>query len=256
MANKKNSLSTGLSPRQRHLLFAVVKEYCELEQTVSSQDLKEKYGFEFSPATIRNELTKLRDLGFLYQPFVNSSSQPTEKALRLFITQMIAGLQITNRQQQDLKHQIHELQNKQGNLQKEISRLLALETNSVGFAVNMNEESIYGIKNLLSEPKTQSVIDILDFLENLDKHKSYLLDHSNSSTEDNKNTLATIFGGDNPVLPLGHGFALAATEVTINNQKTILGIITQPHLLGRKKTLQVMDAIGRILNETDEGGTK
>jgi transcriptional regulator of heat shock response len=256
MPKKRIDLETGLTLRQRNLLFAVVKEYCEFGNTVSSQDLKEKYDFDISPATIRNEFTKLRDMGYLYQPFTNSSSQPTEKAFKMFINQMITGLHVTSRQQQELRRQILELENKQANLQKEISRLLALETNSVGFAVNMNEENIAGIKNLLAEPSSTQVTDILDFLENLDEHKQLLLEHKSSGSKFGKEkegrAVETIFGGENPIFPIGRGYAMMATEAMVNKQKTVFGIITQPHILGRKKTLQIMNAISTILNDNKE----
>lgn len=251
MPKKRIDNETGLSPRQRNLLFAVVKEYCEFGLTVSSNDLKEKYGFDISPATIRNEFIKLRDMGYLYQPFTNSSSQPTEKAFKVFINQLLTGLQVTSRQQQDLRRQIYELESKQVNLQKEISRLLALETGSVGFAVNMNQENIAGIKNLLAEPNNEQVSDMLDFLENLDKHKQLLLEHRQGENSEER-SIATIFAGDNPVFPIGRGYAMVAAEAMVNNQKTVFGIITQPHILGRKKTLQVINAISRVLNSKHE----
>ena len=128
----KNKLE--LTSRQKNLLFAVVKEYCEFGQTVSSKDLKEKYGFEISPATIRSEFANLRDLEYLYQPFTNSSSQPTEKAFKLFISQLLSGLSSTFKQHLELKNEFAKMQKKQDNLEKEISRLLAIQTKSVGFA--------------------------------------------------------------------------------------------------------------------------
>jgi transcriptional regulator of heat shock response len=242
-----------LSNRQLNLLFAVVKEYCEFGNSVSSQVLKEKYGFNISPATIRNEFSKLRDMGFLYQPFTNSSSQPTEIAFKLFINQMIAGLQSTNKNQQELKKQIQSLQSKQADMQKEITKLLALETKSVGFAVNINQENIAGIKNLISEQTDGQITDILDFLENLDKHKQLLLSGSHVQEKDKnqKSALSTLFGSDNPILPLGKGYAMMATKAKVNNEETVFGIITQPHVLGRKKTLQILNTLNQILNEDE-----
>ena len=107
-----------LTTRQRNLLFAVVKEYCEFGLTVSSKDLKEKYGFTISPATIRNEFASLRELGFLYQPFTNASSQPTEKAFKMFINQILVGVSSTFKQHLQLKHELVEMQKKQETLDK------------------------------------------------------------------------------------------------------------------------------------------
>ncbi|MBC7406228.1 MAG: hypothetical protein H7230_02035 [Candidatus Parcubacteria bacterium] len=238
---------TNLTPRQRNLLFAVVKEYCEFGNTVSSQDLKAKYNFDISPATIRNEFINLRKLNYLYQPFTNASSQPTEKAFKLFINQLVAGVQITSKQQHELRRQITELESRQDSMQKEISKLLALETDSVSFAFNDQTESYTGLKHLMGAPKSEEASQILDFLENLDQHKQLFLEH-NQGTPKNKSGITTIFSGENPILPLGNGYAIVATETMLNNQKTVFGIITQPHIIGRKKTLQIINAITEILN--------
>ena len=235
-----------LTTRQRNLLFAVVKEYCEFGLTVSSKDLKEKYGFTISPATIRNEFASLRELGFLYQPFTNASSQPTEKAFKMFINQILVGVSSTFKQHLQLKHELVEMQKKQETLDQEISRLLALQTGGVGFAVSQSGENISGLKNLLNG---ESLPEMLDFLERIDQHKGVLLDLDKKAENQE---LMTIFGSENAVLPLGKGYALVASKAIINNEKTVFGILAQPQILGRKKTLQILNSISQILNEKDE----
>lgn len=241
----KNKLDLTL--RQKNLLFAVVKEYCEFGQTVSSKDLKEKYGFTISPATIRSEFANLRDLDYLYQPFTNSSSQPTEKAFKLFISQLLSGLSSTFKQHLELKSEFAKMQTKQDNLEKEISRLLAIQTNTVGFAVSKESESVSGMKNLLTG---QNLPEVLDFLEKMDYHKQFLL----QKNENLDNQIMTIFGSDgseNTILPLREGYAIIASKALINNKETVFGILAEPQILGRKKTLQIVDAISKILNQKD-----
>lgn len=261
---KTSSLSTqsDLSQRQLNLLFSVIKEYCETGQTVGSKEIRDKYGFNFSSATIRNEFAALRELGFLFQPFTNASSKPTEKAFKLFVNQLIAGLQVTNRQQLELKQKIFELENQQNNLNKEISRLLALNGNGVGFAVDHNGESLSGIQNLLDSPTEGKVSDILNFLDNLDSYKKPLLEgkigdengiisledlDSKTTKKISKKRLKTTFGTENPTLPLGKGYALVATEVIVKGNKSVVGIIAPTHLLARKKNLELMDGLSKVL---------
>lgn len=256
-----------LSPRQLNLLFSVIKEYCETGQTVGSKEIRDKYGFNFSPATIRNEFSTLRDLGFLFQPFTNASSKPTEKAFKLFVNQLIAGLQVTNRQQIELKQKIFELESQQNNLNKEISRLLALSGGGVGFAVDQHGESLSGIQNLLDSPAEGKVSDILNFLDNLDSYKKPLLEgkigdeNGIISLEDidskipkktPKKRLKTAFGSENPILPLGKGYALVATEVMVKGSKSVVGIVAPTHLLARKKNLELMDGLSKVLGSQED----
>ncbi len=247
MPLSKSSIKTKeLTPRQKNLLFAVIKEYCEISQGIGSKEIKSKYNFPFSSATIRNEFTKLREMGYLYQPFTNSSNCPTEKAFKLFINQMVVGLQITNQQQKELKKHILELEKKQADLNKEISRLLALKTDSVGFSLTEDKESYSGISNLLKSESSGKVSDILDFLDNLDTYKKPLLENKS-----NQKVLKTFIGTDNPIIPLGKGYALAATEVVIKKQKTVIGIIAPTQIIARQKNLEILNILNETLKKTE-----
>ncbi len=245
---KKIATEPEISSRQSKILFALIKEYCETSETCGSKELKEKYGFDFSSATIRNETMALRELGYLYQPFINASSCPTEKAFKLFVNQLIAGLTVANKHQQEMKNQIMELQQKQESMGREIGRLVSLQTDSLTFTVSANSETITGMKHLLSgQSEDTPVSAVLDFLDNLDKHKKHLLNSkSNVKTKKGKN-IQTVFGSENNILPLGKGYALIATEVIVGNEKTVVGIISPTHLLTNPKKLSTLEAISKAL---------
>jgi transcriptional regulator of heat shock response len=225
---KKKSLVPveELTNRQKTILFALIKEYCETGKSLGSNELKEKYGFEFSSATIRNEFVVLRNTGYLYQPFVNSGSVPTEKAFKLFINQMLVGLQVTAKQQQELKKQLQEMQLKQAALEKEISRLLALQTGVASFSVSPYNEGVAGIKNLFleSEPKPSQI--------------------------SRNPIIRAIIGSENPVIPLGKGYAMVTAEVLFEGQeKSVIGLVTPIRFLGKKKNLQILDGLAKALQD-------
>ncbi len=260
---KKSPLTVPkeLTNRQKNILFALIKEYCETGESLGSTELQKKYGFEFSSATIRNEFAALRKMGYLYQPFVNSGSVPTEKSFKLFINQMLIGLQVTARQQQELKKQIEEMQQKQAKLEKEISRMLALQSGAVGFSVNERVESVSGISNLLAHPSEGKVSDILNFLDNLDKYKTHLLTSNEVASQqieteeqlDKKSaSIKAIIGTENPILPLGKGYAMITAEVTLDgHEKSVVGLITPIRLLGKKKNLQLLEGLAKVLKSPD-----
>jgi transcriptional regulator of heat shock response len=242
-----------ITPRQTKILFALVKEYCEVGITCGSLELQQKYGFEFSSATIRNEMASLRENGYLYQPFINSSSCPTEKAFKLFVNQLIAGLTVATKQQQEMKAQILSLQERQENMNKEIAKLISTQTDSLGFSLSAKSENINGIKHLLSGQSDQTpVSEVLEFLDNLDKYKHHLLLENNPTPKGKKAKIQTIFGSENNVLPLGKGYALVATEVMVGNEKTVVGIISPTHLLANQKKLSTLEAISKVFGDQEE----
>jgi heat-inducible transcriptional repressor len=67
------------------VLYALVTEFIATGEPVGSRTLTKKYGFDLSPATIRNELKDLEDEGFLAQPHTSAGRVPTARAFRVFI---------------------------------------------------------------------------------------------------------------------------------------------------------------------------
>ena len=59
-----------LTARQEKLLLLIIRDYIESEsaQPVGSKRLVEHYRLGFSPATIRNEMSALTEMGYLRQP--------------------------------------------------------------------------------------------------------------------------------------------------------------------------------------------
>jgi transcriptional regulator of heat shock response len=236
-----------LSQRQTKILFALIKEYCEIGETCGSKELMEKYKFEFSSATIRNEMVVLREKGYLFQPFINAPSCPTEMAFKLFVNKLIAGLGVANKQQQEMRNQILELQARQENMNRDIARLLSTQTDALSFAVNSKSENVTGIRHLLEGKTDQApVSEVLEFLDNLDTYKQHLL---TDGSDNEQRKIKTIFGSESSVLPLGPGYALVATEIELEGERTVVGIISPTHLLTNPKKLSAIEAISNALGK-------
>lgn len=74
-----------VTSRQKEVLQSVVKEYILSARPVSSGFLEEKCKFGVSPATIRSEMKKLTDSGYLFQPHTSAGRVPTDKGYRFFV---------------------------------------------------------------------------------------------------------------------------------------------------------------------------
>ncbi len=74
-----------LSQRARNILYHAVVEYVSTGEPVGSRTLSKKAGLDLSPASIRNVLSDLEELGYLMQPHTSAGRVPTDKAFRLFI---------------------------------------------------------------------------------------------------------------------------------------------------------------------------
>src|SRR3989338_5589028 len=74
-----------LSPRQELILNSLIKEYIDSAEPISSDLLKRKANLGVSPATIRNDLQELTELGYVAQPHTSAGRVPTNKGYKYFI---------------------------------------------------------------------------------------------------------------------------------------------------------------------------
>ncbi len=78
-----------LDARARLLLKALVERYIADGQPVGSRTLSRASGLELSPATIRNVMSDLEDLGLIVSPHTSAGRIPTARGYRLFVDTML-----------------------------------------------------------------------------------------------------------------------------------------------------------------------
>lgn len=74
-----------LTERQRMILNAIVDDYIRSAEPVGSRSISKRGGVGFSPATIRNEMADLEDLGFLEQPHTSAGLCLRRKATAIML---------------------------------------------------------------------------------------------------------------------------------------------------------------------------
>jgi transcriptional regulator of heat shock response len=79
----------GLSQRQEDLLGVLIKDYIDTAKPVSSKRLQKKYNLDVCSATLRGEMQKLSERGYLRQPHISSGRVPTNKAYRFFVDRIL-----------------------------------------------------------------------------------------------------------------------------------------------------------------------
>ena len=74
-----------MDARHRDVLIAVIREYVDSAEPVGSRVLTKRHFSSLSPATIRNVMSDLEDLGYLAQPHTSAGRVPTDKAYRFYV---------------------------------------------------------------------------------------------------------------------------------------------------------------------------
>ncbi len=74
-----------LNERSRDILRHIVDAYVETGEPIGSRTISRRMGMDLSPATIRNVMADLEELGLLYAPHTSAGRLPTDNGLRLFV---------------------------------------------------------------------------------------------------------------------------------------------------------------------------
>jgi heat-inducible transcriptional repressor len=81
--------SAVLSERTRRVLASLVRDYIDSGEPVASATLSRRAGLGVSPATIRNVLAQLEDMGYVSQPHTSAGRVPTDLGYRYYVDMLL-----------------------------------------------------------------------------------------------------------------------------------------------------------------------
>ncbi len=96
-----------LDSRSRILLKALVERYIADGEPVGSRTLSKQSGLELSPATIRNVMADLEELGFITSPHTSAGRIPTPRGYRFFVDTLLITQPMQQLAMKDADSQIH-----------------------------------------------------------------------------------------------------------------------------------------------------
>ena len=78
-----------LDERKKKVLQAIVEEYINTAEPVSSGSITKGYGLDYSSATIRNDMAQLENIGFLDKPHTSAGRVPSAKGYRYYVNELL-----------------------------------------------------------------------------------------------------------------------------------------------------------------------
>lgn len=79
----------SLGERKKRILKAIIDEYIENAEPVGSKSIAARAELSLSPATIRNEMSDLEELGYLEQPHISAGRVPSTAGYRLYVDELM-----------------------------------------------------------------------------------------------------------------------------------------------------------------------
>jgi len=96
-----------LDKRAQLLLKTLIERYIEEGQPIGSRTLSKYSGLDLSPATIRNVMSDLEELGFIASPHTSAGRVPTPSGYRFFVDTLLVIKQLQSGEVRELEDQLH-----------------------------------------------------------------------------------------------------------------------------------------------------
>ena len=131
-----------ISERKIKILHAVIDEYIQQAEPVSSKEIQQKYLPDYSPATIRSELSALEDMGYLVQPHVSAGRVPSSKAYKLYVDKLMSKKSLTPTEMHRIKTYLTDKMVKVEDIVKRTAKVISDITNYTSVILISNIENV------------------------------------------------------------------------------------------------------------------
>jgi len=214
-----------ITERKLQILQAIVSDFIRTAEPVGSRTLSRKYDMGISPATIRNEMADLEEMGYLTHPHTSAGRVPSDKAYRLYVNQLMDKYELAEvekrRIRSTLKKNVDELEK----TIRHASELLSELTNLTSFATvqeDMFRVQLFleGMTRIFSQPEFNSVERARHFLQMVDRKDDFT---ATISRRDDGITIT--IGGENPGEIMPDSSIISATYHVGGHYVGKLGVI-------------------------------
>ena len=129
-----------LTERKLKILQAIINDYVQTAEPVGSRTLSRKLDMSVSPATIRNEMSDLEEMGYLTHPHTSAGRVPSDKAYRLYVNNMMGDFQISPQTRQFINETLKADIDEFDRTIQRAAELLSEITNLASFAVSPKKD--------------------------------------------------------------------------------------------------------------------
>ena len=182
-------MSKELDDRKKKILKAIIEEYIDTAEPVSSGNLVED--LECSSATIRNDMAELEKIGYLEKPHTSAGRVPSQKGYRYYVDSLLRDDKLSRREIEIIKERLEEKVNDLEDLARIASTTLSEITHytTIQVSPDVNTHIITDIKFvLLGERVLMAVI-----LTDSGIIRETIIKFDEDVNQDQVNDLTTIF---------------------------------------------------------------
>jgi len=133
-----------LDDRKLKILQAIVEDYVLTGDPVGSRTVSKKYIFGMSPATIRNDMADLEEMGFLQQPHTSAGRVPSDQGYREYVDRLMHAKNLSKNDLDKIKERLTTALKDIGHFVKLTSNVISQITNytTVAITPQLNKTSV------------------------------------------------------------------------------------------------------------------
>jgi len=128
-------MSDNLTDRSQKILEAIIEEYIATAQPIGSKALTRNHGIKLSPASVRNVMAELEELGYLSSPHTSAGRIPTEKGYRFYVDTLLRVNDLDIRQKDQIELQYRQDSLQMADMLREASRTLSSISHYTGLVM-------------------------------------------------------------------------------------------------------------------------
>lgn len=130
-----------ISERQLRILQAIISDFISTGEPVGSRSLSKNHDINVSPATIRNEMSDLEEMGYLTHPHTSAGRVPSDKAYRLYVDGMMQKYELPEEEKKIIAARLNDNMNEFEKTIKKAASLLSEITNLTSFAITPSQNA-------------------------------------------------------------------------------------------------------------------
>ncbi len=239
-----------LTARQIQILKSLIEEYINTAEPVGSETLEKKHNLSASPATIRNEMVRLEELGYLKKPHTSAGRIPTAVAMKFYVKQLMKEKEMSVAEEVAVKEGVWDYREKAQQFLRALTKSLADKTGTLAVATTDEGDIIAaGYANLLKMPEFYDIditMNLLSALDEFDTLQSVFI-HAQEEQD-----ICVLLGEElGPRLsgPYGFVFTKYQTPMHLSGEIGIIG----PTRLNYTAVIPVVRYFGNLIEEVAKG---
>ncbi|MBT0665031.1 heat-inducible transcription repressor HrcA [Geobacter pelophilus] len=128
-------MQSDLNDRSKQILEAIIEDYILTAEPVGSRTITRRHPLDLSPATVRNVMSDLEEMGYLTSPHTSAGRVPTDKAYRLYVDSLLAVRRVSRNEREEIRRRCSIDGRDIGSVLRDTSRILSSVSHYMGVVV-------------------------------------------------------------------------------------------------------------------------